>query len=763
VLNTLEANMRTEDLLKQSQSLARELQSQQEELQQTNLELEEKAKLLVLQNEEVARKNREVEQARQALEEKASQLALTSKYKSEFLANMSHELRTPLNSLLILANQLGENPDGNLSPKQVEFAKTIHGAGIDLLTLINDILDLSKIESGTVSIDLSDLPVTNLQDYIDRTFRHVAESKKLEFNIRLDSTLPKAIQTDTKRLQQVLKNLLSNAFKFTEHGEVLLEMFVAEAGWSTENQNLNNAGTVIGFSVRDTGIGIPPEKQQIIFEAFQQADGSTSRRFGGTGLGLAISREIARLLGGEIRLTSSVGEGSTFTLYLPQNTSAKLPKRASSTPVEWIDAPRREINTPAVVDSPVPVLDAADGEYGDDRNNIAPGDRVVMIVEDDKTFADYLLGMAHEHGFKGLVTSRGSTAIAMARQHKPDAITLDLGLPDMEGWKVLDRLKDDPNTRHIPVQIITAEEERERGLQNGALSFITKPVEKESLNDAFKDIRQYIERQVKSLLIVEDDEVQRMSISELIGETDVQITGVSTAQEALEKLRGNHYDCMVLDLGLPDMTGFELMEEMRKDESLRALPVIVYTGRDLTKKEETQLKRMAKTIIVKDVRSPERLLDETALFLHRVQSKLPEPQRKMLEKLHKTDEMLSSKKVLVVDDDIRNIFAMTSLLERHNMVVHSAENGRDAIEVLRSNDDIDVVLMDIMMPEMDGYDTMQEIRKVPKFKQLPILALTAKAMKGDREKCIDAGASDYIAKPVDTEQLLSLLRVWLHR
>jgi HAMP domain-containing protein/CheY-like chemotaxis protein/signal transduction histidine kinase len=763
VLNTLEANLRTEDLLKQSQSLARELQAQQEELQQTNAELEEKAKLLVLQNEEVARKNREVEQARQALEEKASQLALTSKYKSEFLANMSHELRTPLNSLLILANQLAENPDENLSPKQVEFAKTIHGAGIDLLTLINDILDLSKIESGTVTIDLADLPIHNLQDYIDRTFRHVAESKKLDFNIRLDSTFPKAIQTDTKRLQQVLKNLLSNAFKFTEQGEVALEMFVANSGWSTENENLNRASSVVAFSVRDTGIGIHPEKQQIIFEAFQQADGSTSRRFGGTGLGLAISREIARLLGGEIRLSSEPGKGSNFTLYLPQSLAPKGPRRAPAVPVEWIDAPRRESLTPAVLDNPVPTLDAADGEYGDDRNNISPGDRVVMIVEDDKSFADYLLSMAHEHGFKGLVTSRGSTALAMAREHKPDAITLDLGLPDMEGWKVLDRLKDDPNTRHIPVQIITAEEERERGLQQGALAFITKPVEKSNLDDAFKEIRQYIERQVKSLLVVEDDEVQRMSISELIGETDVQITGVSTANEALEKLRSGHYDCMVLDLGLPDMTGFQLMEEMRKDAALRSLPIIVYTGRDLTKKEETQLKRMAKTIIVKDVRSPERLLDETALFLHRVQSKLPEPQRKMLEKLHKTDEMLSGKKVLVVDDDIRNIFAMTSLLERHNMAVYSAENGRDAIEVLRGNDDIDVVLMDIMMPEMDGYDTMQEIRKVPKFKELPILALTAKAMKGDREKCIDAGASDYIAKPVDTEQLLSLLRVWLHR
>ncbi|MGV3772864.1 MAG: HAMP domain-containing protein [Verrucomicrobiales bacterium] len=765
VLNTLEANMRTEDLLKQSQSLARELQAQQEELQQTNAELEEKAKLLVLQNEEVARKNREVEQARQALEEKASQLALTSKYKSEFLANMSHELRTPLNSLLILANQLADNPEGNLSGKQIEFAKTIHSAGIDLLTLINDILDLSKIESGTVTIDLGDLSFNSLQDYIDRTFRHVAEAKKLTFNIKSDQSLPKAIQTDTKRLQQVLKNLLSNAFKFTEHGVVEMSMYVATSGWNTENESLRNAKKVIAFAVRDTGIGIPHDKQQIIFEAFQQADGSTSRRFGGTGLGLAISREIARLLGGEIRLVSAPGEGSTFTLYLPSNQALAKP---SPRKVEWSDPAARHIQPPHVprletISRVEVVEDQSQNGIHDDRDNIAPGDRVVMIVEDDPNFATYLLDLAHEHGFKGLVTSRGTAALMMAREHKPDAITLDIGLPDMEGWKVLDRLKDDPNTRHIPVQIITAEDGGERGLQQGAIAFLTKPVQKQALDTAFAEIRNHIERQVKNLLVVEDDETQRMSIAELIGESDVQITGVSTAQEALAKLKEGHFDCMVLDLGLPDMSGFQLMEEMKKEPSLRTLPIIVYTGRDLTKKEETQLKRVAKTIIVKDVRSPERLLDETALFLHRVQSKLPDRQRQMLEKLRGTDEMLDGKKVLVVDDDIRNIFAMTSLLERHNMLVSSAENGKDAIDVLRQHDDIDIVLMDIMMPEMDGYDTIHEIRKLPKFKSLPILALTAKAMKGDREKCIEAGASDYISKPVDTEQLLSILRIWLHR
>ncbi|HYE31321.1 MAG TPA: HAMP domain-containing protein, partial [Methylomirabilota bacterium] len=758
VLNTLEANMRTEDLLKQSQSLARELQAQQEELQQTNAELEEKARLLVLQNEEVARKNREVEQARQALEEKAAQLALTSKYKSEFLANMSHELRTPLNSLLILANQLADNPEGNLTSKQVEFAKTIHSSGIDLLTLINDILDLSKIESGTVTVEMGELQFGSLHDYIDRTFRHVADAKKLGFRIEVDEHLPVSLQTDTKRLQQVLKNLLSNAFKFTEHGDVTLKMFVAEDGWSPDNDDLRRAGRVIGFSVRDTGIGIPPEKQQIIFEAFQQADGSTNRKFGGTGLGLAISREIARLLGGEIRLVSAPGQGSTFTLYLPQSFTPNKPRTVTPN-ISYTPEMKRELA--AAVEQSVQA--ANEMEVADDRDSIAPGDRVMMIVEDDLNFANYLLDRARDHGFKGIVTSRGSNALALAQQHKPDAITLDLGLPDMEGWKVLNRLKDDPNTRHIPVQIITADEQRERGLTQGALNFLVKPVQKELLDESFEQVRTHLDRRVKSLLIVEDDETQRRAITELVGSNDVQITTASTAQEAFEKLKATHYDCMVLDLGLPDMNGFEFMDELKKDPALKALPIIVYTGRDLTKKEETQLKKMAKSIIVKDVRSPERLLDETALFLHRVQANLPEPQRRMLEQLHKTDEVLASKKVLVVDDDIRNIFAMTSLLERHNMVVYSAENGRDAIEVLRNTAGIDVVLMDIMMPEMDGYDTINEIRKLPKFKSLPILALTAKAMKGDREKCIEAGASDYISKPVDTAQLLSMLRVWLHR
>jgi HAMP domain-containing protein/CheY-like chemotaxis protein/signal transduction histidine kinase len=758
VLNTIEANMRTETLLKQSQSLASELQSQQDELQKTNAELGDKAKLLALQNEEVERKNREVEQARQALEEKASQLALTSKYKSEFLANMSHELRTPLNSLLILANQLAENPEKNLTLKQVEFSRTIHSAGIDLLTLINDILDLSKIESGTVTIDIGDLPFENLQDHINRTFRHVAEAKNLGFKIELDDNLPAAMQTDTKRLQQVLKNLLSNAFKFTERGGVDLTMKLASEGWNRENETLNRASSVIAFSVKDTGIGIPSEKQQIIFEAFQQADGSTNRRFGGTGLGLAISREIARLLGGEIRLESSPGEGSTFTLYLPQNyVSPRWVKKGTGAMPE-LSVGRTEFIAKQASESLGP-----ETHVPDDRDNIVAGDRVMLIVEDDTAFATFLLEMARGNGFKGVVTGRGTSALSLASERKPDAITLDLGLPDINGWRILDRLKNDPNTRHIPVQIITVDDERERGLEQGALAFLTKPVEKQDLEKAFAEIKSYLDRPVKNLLLVEDDEVQRRSIMELLGNGDIHTTAVGSGAEALAALKSQRFECMILDLGLPDMTGFELLNQIQKDPALRSLPIVVYTGREITKKEETQLKRMAKTIIIKDVRSPERLLDETALFLHRVQAKLPEPQRRMLEELHKTDNALADKKVLVVDDDIRNIFAMTSLLERHSMRVHSAENGKEALELLEEHPDASVVLMDIMMPEMDGYDTIRQIRKHTKFRSLPILALTAKAMKGDREKCIEAGASDYIAKPVDTEQLLSMLRVWLHR
>jgi HAMP domain-containing protein/signal transduction histidine kinase/CheY-like chemotaxis protein len=775
VLNTIEANMRTEDLLKQSQSLARELQSQQEELQQTNAELEEKAKLLADQNVEVERKNKEVEQARQALEEKAKQLALTSKYKSEFLANMSHELRTPLNSLLILSDQLSKNGEGNLTGRQVEFAKTIHSSGNDLLTLINDILDLSKIESGTVIVDVGEIAFRDLHDYVDRTFRHVAESKKLDFQVEVQNALPRAMHTDAKRLQQILKNLLSNAFKFTDKGVVSLQVTQATEGWSTENEPLNRAKGVVCFQVKDTGIGIPPEKQQIIFEAFQQADGSTSRKYGGTGLGLAISREIAGLLGGEIRLSSTPGEGSIFTLYLPVNyTPPKQIRRVPQVTPDTFEAMAASIELPqpmqtmtaepmsaqemaAISSSSAQALD-------DDANNINPGDSVILIVENDMNFARFLLEMAHENNFKAVVASRGSAALQIAREIIPAAITLDINLPDIDGWRILNRLKDDLATRHIPVQIITTDEEYDRGLRMGAMGGLTKPIKtKEALDEVFGRIKKQLEPRTKRILLIHREGEERQAIVDLIAGDDCWIVESSTAEDGLAKAKESQFDLIISAFDLPDKKGFDLIDEIKEDDALRTVPLLAYTTRPLSKKEELHLKRLTQTTVLKDVRSAERLADETALFLHRKVQTMPESRQKMLEELHHAGKILAGKRVLIVDDDIRNIFAMTSILEPYQMNLVSADTGRGAIEMLQSTADIDVVLMDIMMPDMDGYDTMRAIRKLSKFRSLPIIALTAKAMKGDREKCIEAGASDYISKPVDTEQLLGLLRIWLYR
>jgi HAMP domain-containing protein/signal transduction histidine kinase/CheY-like chemotaxis protein len=763
VLNTIEANMRTENLLKQSQSLAKELQSQQEELQQTNQQLAEKAKLLADQNVEVERKNREVELARQALEEKAKQLALTSKYKSEFLANMSHELRTPLNSLLILSDELSRNKDKNLTEKQVEFAKTIHASGNDLLALINDILDLSKIESGTVMVDVGEVAFRDLQDYVERTFSHVAESKKLEFAQDFAAALPRAMQTDAKRLQQILKNLLSNAFKFTEKGQVSLQVAPASQGWSSDNETLNRAKSVLAFSVTDTGIGIAPDKQQIIFEAFQQADGSTSRKYGGTGLGLAISREIARLLGGEIRLSSTPGSGSTFTLFVPHTYLPAKPARrqAVTTADDGALIIPSDLGLPP--SEPEPATPAAPHSI-DDAGNIEPGDRVILIVENDVGFARFLLEMAHEHSWKGLIVTRGSDALGIVRQRWPHAITLDINLPDIDGWRVLARLKDDPATRHIPVHLITTEEERERGLRMGAIGALTKPLKsKEALGEVFSRVKTFIEAPARNLLVVHHDESQRNKIVELVGEDGIQVSTVGSGREALAALRDKHFEAAVLELDLPDLKGFDLIEEIKKDAYLHDVPLIVHVTRELSKREEAQLKRLGQTMNLKEVRSPERLLDEVLLFLHCEVAKLGESKRQTLQTLHETDTALAGRKVLIVDDDIRNIFAMTSLLERYQMQIFSAETGKAALESLHTDSDIDVVLMDIMMPEMDGYDTMRAIRKFARFRTLPVIALTAKAMKGDREKCIDAGASDYIAKPVNTIELLSMLRLWLYR
>ncbi|MBC7499510.1 MAG: HAMP domain-containing protein [Herminiimonas sp.] len=753
VLNTIEANMRTEELLKQSQSLAQELQSQQEELRQTNEELEDKAGLLEEQKAEVERKNREVEITKLSLEEKAEQLTLTSKYKSEFLSSMSHELRTPLNSLLILAQQLSDNADNNLTSKQVEYAKTIRGSGKDLLGLINEILDLSKIESGTVSLDLGESMFDSVQDQIERTFRPVAESRNLGFTVDLSRRLPESLWTDEKRLLQVVKNLLSNAFKFTEKGGVKISIEPTMSGWSVDHTDLNQADTVIAFVVTDTGIGVSADKQKLIFEAFQQADTGTSRKYGGTGLGLSISRELARLLGGELRLISSeVGRGSAFALFVPLR-----PFDASRAAVEiqaydhTLPPSNRQTLSPPLT------------QVLDDRDLIKAGDRVLLMVENDPKFASILLAAARQKNFRGIVTSRGADALDLAERFKPTAITLDLHLPDIDGWSILERFKRNPATRHIPVEIISNKDDRARGLRYGAFEYLIKPVTAEEIQTTLVGIVKFAERKVKNLLIADPDQASRETLLALTGRDDVRISIATTGKEALTTLGKKRYDCMVVSPTFTDMSGADLLDAIQSNELTREVPVVIYAASNLPKAELERLRSFMGKGIVKEVHSIERLLDEAALFLHRAVAKLPESHRLMLEKLYEGSDSLAGKKVLVVDDDVRNIFALTSVLEHNKMDVTSAENGRTAIELLELHEDIDIVLMDIMMPEMDGFATMREIRKLKMFETLPMIALTAKAMKGDREKCIEAGASDYVSKPVDTDQLLSLMRAWLYR
>ncbi|MBW3543504.1 MAG: response regulator, partial [Planctomycetes bacterium] len=837
VLNTIAATMRTEELLKQSQSLAQELQSQQEELresnerlerqahtlrdseellknqreqlQQTNEELEEKAELLARQKAEVEDKNREIELAGIALREKAEQLALTSRYKSQFLANMSHELRTPLNSLLILTQMLADNPEGNLTDKQLGYAESVHSSGTDLLALINDILDMSKIESGTVSVEAAELAFSDVEAFVERSFRPMADSKGLELSIETGAELPEALYTDEKRLQQVLKNLLSNAMKFTEAGRVALRMERARAGWTLDHPTLDAAETVVAFAVSDTGVGIPANMLQKIFEPFQQVDMSSTRRYGGTGLGLSISREIAQFLGGEIRVQSEVGKGSTFTLYLParyrpphegpggeplgpaislpavsrgersapaagrpRDTSraparpAERAQRAEPEPARRAEPPGGNAATSARDDEPAAPASRHPQPYptaADDRNELDEGDRVLLIVEDDARFAAILTDIARQRHFKVLLAGRGEECLRLCRKHKPDAIMLDIQLPGMEGWTVLDRLKRTPRTRHIPVHIISVHDDAGDSLRRGAFAFLQRPASQADLEQAFAKIGDFLDREVKTLLIVEDDDQQRESILSLVGNGDVNITAVGTGREALQQLAEGAFDCMVLDLRLPDIDGLDLIEQIRRRPEVRSLPIVVYTGRDLTPAQRKRLEELAESVIVKDVGSPERLLDETALFLHRVEASLPESKQRMLRQIRESDDALAGRQVLIVDDDVRNVFALTSLLERHHMRVVYAENGRQGLEVLEQNPDVDIVLMDIMMPEMDGYEAMRAIRSMPRFRSLPIVALTAKAMQDDRQKCIDAGASDYVPKPVDSDQLLSLVRVWLSR
>ncbi|MBZ5606167.1 MAG: response regulator, partial [Acidobacteriia bacterium] len=770
VLNTIAATMRTEQLLKQSQALAEELQSQQLQLQKTNAELQEKAKLLAEQKTEVEAKNQEVEQAKKALEEKAEQLSLTSKYKSEFLANMSHELRTPLNNLLILARMLSENSDKNLTPKQVKFAETIHTSGTDLLALISDILDLSKIESGKMDVEVGGVRFTELQDYCSKTFRHVADGKGLEFAIDLGSALSSDVmQTDAKRLQQVLKNLLSNALKFTEHGTVRLSIDRATGGWTPAHPTLARSKSVIAFSVSDTGIGIPTGKQTIIFEAFQQADGTTSRKYGGTGLGLSISRELARLLGGEIRLQSVPGAGSTFTLYLPQTyiTTTQLPKsEALMTPVLLEQA----VTPDAAADGVDVILPALKDEelvedlvLDDDRNLIEPGDRVLLIVEDDTTFARILVDLAHEQGLKALVALRGSSAISLAREFQPGAITLDISLPDMAGWTILDRLKHDPATRHIPVHVISGDENRRRGLALGAMTYFEKATANDLLPDAFYRIEQSSRKRIKKLMLVSSEPDVLVDMTRSLAGSDVEIVSACAAADAIETVKREFLDGIVIHLELANTGALELAEEIQSHGNPYVPPIVIFSTRPMLQDEEMDLTRLMRTGIIKAAHFTERLLDESVLLFHRDEADLQPEQRRILEHLREADPALAGKTVLVVDDDVRNIFALTSLLEDHHLNVLHAENGRAGIEMLKGTPHIDLVLMDIMMPEMDGYETMRAIRQEPALRSLPIIALTAKAMKGDRAKCLEAGASDYVTKPVDLEQLFSVLRVWITR
>jgi len=592
---------------------------------------------------------------------------------------------------------------------------------------------------------------------IARPFRHEAENRRLLFDVVVSPNLDRSIITDSKRLQQVLKNLLSNAFKFTAEGGVRLTVSPAASGWSADHPTLRHAPTVVAFEVSDTGIGIPAEKQRIIFEAFQQADAGTSRKYGGTGLGLAISRELANLLGGEIQLRSTPGRGSVFTLFLPLAYLGGAGAKTAAGSVEQIpyNAAALAVSMRAQDRQIEPVLD--------DRDILGADDSVVLIVEDDPHYARLMMGAAKQHGFKVLVAQRGADALALARAHRPTAISLDIFLPDMLGWTVLSQLKQDPATRHIPVQIVTLDEDRNHGLARGAFAFVSKPVTSDNLENAFARIKDYAAPRRKRLLLVEDDEAERKGVSELLSHADVEIITAATGEAALAQLRATPADCVVLDLKLPDMSGFEVLEQIRDDAMLCDIPVVVFTGRELSADEDAKLRTMARSVVVKGVESPERLLDETSLFLHRVVADLPPAKQSMLQRLHSSDEDLMKRTVLLVDDDTRNIFALSSVLERRGMDVLTATTGSEALAVLNSRADVAIVLMDIMMPGMDGYETIQTMRVNPQYRRLPILALTAKAMKGDREKCLEAGASDYLAKPVNTEQLLSALRMWLHR
>lgn len=751
-INSAISRKRIQQLLEETQVQSEELQSQQEELKQMNEELEEQAQNLKQQQEELQMTNEELEEQTQALEtknkeveatkydieQKTKQLEISSRYKSEFLANMSHELRTPLNSLLILSRDLAENKKKNLSDDQVESAEIINKSGHDLLVLINEVLDLSKIEAGKMVLTVENVNLESLAMELQRNFKLQAEKKGLKLHVNLSDELPEFIRTDSQRLSQIMKNLMSNAIKFTGSGQIEVNI---------QKQDKDH----IAISVSDTGIGIPEEKQMAIFEAFQQADGGTSRKYGGTGLGLSISRELAKLLHGKITLVSKANQGSTFTLIIPaemqQNPMHKNEYTVKPQESKHFEKRHTFLNYPSIAD---------------DRDTIGENDKVVLIVEDDLNFAGILLKQANHKGFKCLAAATGEDGLVLAEKYKPHAILLDLDLPGIDGHKVLAELKASPSVRHIPVHIISVNERTLEPIKEGAVEYLTKPINKKQLEEAFSRIENFISRKMKNLLIIEDDENSRKAMRKLIGNGDVKCLEAGTGKEALDIFSDNHIDCIVLDIGLPDMSGFELIQKLggAKDH---LPPVIVYTGKELSKEENDELQKYAETIIIKGAKSEERLLDETALFLHRTISNLPESKQRIITSLYDKEMILHSKKILLVDDDMRNVFALSKILKEHGMEIIKAENGLIALENLDKNRDIDLVLMDIMMPEMDGYEAMRRIRAQKKYNHLPVIALTAKAMKEDKQKCLDAGASDYITKPVDMERLLSLMRVWLSK
>ncbi len=757
-----ELRQTNEELEQQTRALRaseERLQMQQEELKAINEELEERNHALEAQRDAIRKKNDELKNAKEEIERKARALDLASKYKSEFLANMSHELRTPLNSILILSQLLGDNKEETLNQKQVEFAQTIHASGADLLSLINEVLDLSKIEAGKTELHLEHVPTDDLLDAIERIFKPLADRKALSFSIEKEAAVPTAFITDRQRAYQILNNLLSNAFKFTEHGGVSLRVFRPDATISTlkSNGHLRPEET-IAFAVQDTGIGIASEYQEIIFEAFEQADGTTSRKYGGTGLGLSISRELARLLGGELQVESHLGQGSTFTLYLPEQ---GRDRKAAE--------PRSEDRTPTPSPRKQQVAKSITSDMGavkvvrDDRQRIKPGDKTLLIVEDDPNFCQILVNLARERGFKCLVAGDGETGLHFADYYKPHGVILDAMLPQTDGWTVMERLKSNSATRHLPVHFISASERTREALKLGAVGFLTKPASLEDLDRAFRALENVISRPVKKLLVVEDDPVQKKSILDLIGNGDVVTTAVDSAAQGLAVLEKEQFDCMVLDLGLKDMAGLDFLARVKKMMEHQHLPVVAYTARELTPEENAELEKFADNLVVKGVRTPQRLLDETTLFLHRVEANLPEEKKAMLQRVHNPASTLKDRKILIVDDDMRNVFALSHVLEEQGMKVVAGGTGLEGLQKLAEHPDTDLVLMDIMMPEMNGYDAMKAIRENPAHAGLPIVALTAKAMKGDRKKCIDSGASDYLAKPVDMDRLISLLKVWLYR